>query len=151
MRGRQAKPVLDVRWTTADACTNIYFRRWVEDENYLLAFKKRHACWHSVWLLSCDCGRSLSLWALWSLCFAVLFALAYTYAIESFYINGQPQQVGFFDALYFSIVTFTTLGFGDVTAVSLAGKFTVAAEVIVGYVMLGGLISIFSNKLARRS
>jgi hypothetical protein len=27
----------------------------------------------------------------------------------------------------------------------------VMAEVIIGYVMLGGLISIFANKLARRS
>lgn len=56
-----------------------------------------------------------------------------------------------FSPYYFSIVTFTTLGFGDVTPLNMAGEFWVTAEVILGYVMLGGLISIFANKLARRS
>jgi len=32
-----------------------------------------------------------------------------------------------------------------------AAAWWVMAEVITGYVMLGGLISIFANKLARRS
>lgn len=62
-----------------------------------------------------------------------------------------PQPVNFGSALYFSIVTFTTLGFGDVVAASRAARVLVGLEVIVGYVMLGGLVSILANKLARRS
>ncbi len=49
------------------------------------------------------------------------------------------------------IVTFTTLGFGDVTPKTTKAALWVMAEVVVGYIMLGGLISILANKLARRS
>ena len=54
-----------------------------------------------------------------------------------------------FTPYYFSIVTFTTLGFGDVIPLNLAGEVWLAIEVVLGYVMLGGLISIFANKLAK--
>ena len=63
--------------------------------------------------------------------------------------SGQPLT--FWDCFYFSVVTFTTLGFGDVVADNTAARFLVTLEVIFGYVMLGGLISIFANKLASRS
>lgn len=53
--------------------------------------------------------------------------------------------------LYYSIVTFSTLGFGDISPISLESKHWVMIEVTTGYIMLGGLISIFANKLARRS
>ena len=49
--------------------------------------------------------------------------------------------------LYFSVVTFSTLGFGDVTPCNMAGQIAVMCEVFLGYVMLGGLISIFAMKL----
>ena len=53
--------------------------------------------------------------------------------------------------IYFSIVTFTTLGFGDVVAANTSARILVTLEVMFGYIMLGGLISIFANKLASRS
>jgi len=56
-----------------------------------------------------------------------------------------------FTPYYFSIVTFTTLGFGDVTPLNLAAEICLVLEVVLGYVMLGGLISIFASKFARRS
>lgn len=63
--------------------------------------------------------------------------------------SGEPLT--FWNAFYFSVVTFTTLGFGDVVADNASARFLVTLEVIFGYLMLGGLISIFSNKLASRS
>ena len=58
-----------------------------------------------------------------------------------------------FTSFYYSIVTFTTLGFGDVTPKPDAVWMQVAVtlEVIIGYLMLGGLISILAAKLARRA
>jgi hypothetical protein len=53
--------------------------------------------------------------------------------------------------VYYSVVTFTTLGFGDVIPNTIEASRWVMAEVIIGYIMLGGLISILANKLARRS
>jgi len=43
------------------------------------------------------------------------------------------------------------LGFGDVLPITQFAAFLVMLEVILGYFMLGGLISIFATKLARRS
>jgi hypothetical protein len=69
-------------------------------------------------------------------------------------INGNQthfRKPSGFTPYYFSIVTFTTLGFGDVIPLSKKAEIWLACEVILGYIMLGGLISILANKLARRS
>jgi hypothetical protein len=49
------------------------------------------------------------------------------------------------------LVTYTTLGYGDVTANSLIGEMLVISEVVVGYFTLGLLLSILANTIARRS
>jgi voltage-gated potassium channel Kch len=48
------------------------------------------------------------------------------------------------------VVTLTTLGYGDVIPASAGGQVIAMVEVVTGYVMLGGLLSILSNKMARR-
>jgi hypothetical protein len=53
--------------------------------------------------------------------------------------------------LYYSGVTFTTLGFGDINPRTELAAGLVMTEVTMGYIMLGGLISILANKLGRRS
>lgn len=105
-----------------------------------------------LWLIFADCGRSIWYWLAWSVAFALGFAGAY------YYLNLTPGAFKFtatlgndFDTmLYYSVVTFTTLGFGDITPLTQTAAYLVMAEVILGYVMLGGLISIFATKLARR-
>ncbi len=52
---------------------------------------------------------------------------------------------------YFSVVTYTTLGYGDVTPLHLVGEILVIIEVILGYTTLGLVLSILANKVARRS
>lgn len=80
--------------------------------------------------------------------FAILFGSVY----DSFDIIKLPERDDiFFSPYYFSIVTFTTLGFGDVLPLNWIGEIVVTIEVILGYIMLGGLISILSDKLSRRS
>ena len=68
-------------------------------------------------------------------------------------VNGDPVEPWLIPmrVLYFPIVTLTTLGFGDYTPASIPAQIVVMSDVVLGYVMLGGLISIFANKLARRS
>ena len=58
----------------------------------------------------------------------------------------------FTTAMYYSIITFTTLGFGDIIPLksSFWAQLFVVIEVIIGYLMLGGLLSILGNKFARR-
>src|SRR6266851_7122825 len=54
-----------------------------------------------------------------------------------------------FTPFYFSIVTYTTLGFGDVKPNNLPGEILVSAEVIMGYVTLGLLLAVLADKIAR--
>ncbi len=148
-----------------DGVANPFLKRYVADQQFIRAFNQANPVLARLWRWSSDYGRSLGLWALWSLFFALLFTFAYMPFpgwLPSWIQDWAPrfhQTTGFYsgrmltfsDCFYFSVVTFTTLGFGDVVADNAPARFLVALEVIFGYVMLGGLISIFSNKLASRS
>jgi len=109
--------------------------------------------WMFLWGITCGYGSNIWLWIFWSWFIAFIYGLTYWLAGDSLVkiVVNLPGNPGWFKYFYFSIVTFTTLGFGDVVPVSGLGEFIVATEVILGYVMLGGLISIFTNKLARLS
>ena len=105
------------------------------------------------WWLFADCGRTIWRWVVWSLIFAFGFACIFFYLNQggkafSIDVKGLPND--FHTMLYYSVVTFTTLGFGDITPLTRTASYWVMAEVIMGYIMLGGLISIFATKLARR-
>jgi voltage-gated potassium channel Kch len=56
-----------------------------------------------------------------------------------------------FSAVYYSIVTLTTLGYGDAVPASMSAQVIAIIEALLGYIGLGGLLSILSNKMARRS
>ncbi|HHO55300.1 MAG TPA: two pore domain potassium channel family protein, partial [Trueperaceae bacterium] len=61
--------------------------------------------------------------------------------------NTLSQPNNFLNSLYFSFVTFTTLGFGDISPISSIAKFLVILEVFIGYLMLGLLVTIISKKV----
>ena len=116
-----------------------------------------------IWWLTSRCGESFKRWLGWSTVIVLSFAFVYANVsaengkplVAECPISGvsNPADLGyppFITALYFSVVTFTTLGFGDVIPVSDWGKVAVGIEVILGYFMLGGLIALFANKLVRR-
>ena len=148
-----------------DEVANPFFKRYVADQQFIRAFKKANPMLAGLWRWSSDYGRNLGLWAFWSLFFALLFAIAYMpfpswlpawiqeWSPQFHQATGQysGESLTFWNSFYFSIVTFTTLGFGDVVADNATARFLVTMEVIFGYLMLGGLISIFANKLASRS
>lgn len=105
---------------------------------------------HPLWLIFADCGRTPWAWLAWCLAFVFFFAYAFSNwaGPGSFHIPHLPDT--FQTMLYYSVVTFTTLGFGDVVPKTNAAAWWVMAEVCLGYVMLGGLISIFATKLVAR-
>jgi uncharacterized protein YjbI with pentapeptide repeats len=127
------------------------FRLFLQDQDYLeeLLEMRRDRFWCFLWWLSSDCGRSLMRWAFWSLCIAFLYATIY-WLLGPRYFHVEHMPFGFTTVFYYSVVTFTTLGFGDIVPKSDVAAFLVISEVIFGYVMLGGLISIFAGKLSRR-
>jgi hypothetical protein len=78
-----------------------------------------------------------------SLVFASIF---YLMPVGSF--NHFDES--FFTAIYYSVVTFTTLGYGDITPVTWYAKLAVIIEVIVGYITLGSFVFIIGHKVSDR-
>ncbi len=124
-------------------------RRYIADENYLFEFQKTsrfHRALYLLWWATSDCGRSLFRWFVWLTCVTLIFAAIYS----QLGIDYGPHRT-FFSPIYFSVVTVTTLGYGDAVPASLAAQIFVTLQAITGYMGLGGLLSILGNKMARRA
>ncbi len=124
-------------------------RRHVLDENFLFEFRNQSPVneWvYRLWWLTSDCGRSATRWAGWTVIIALLFAGLYQLTDVSY---GDHET--WLSPLYYSVVTLTTLGYGDVLPASTGAQLACMAQVVIGYVQLGGLMSIFSNKMSRRA
>jgi hypothetical protein len=127
------------------------FKLFLQDQDFLEEYleKKWGKRIFFIWWLFADCGRSLGRWAWWSLLLALLFAYFF-WLLGSNSFNTQHLNFNFLTMFYYSVVTFTTLGFGDIIPKTTTAAMCVTVEVILGYVMLGGLITIFASKLSRR-
>ncbi|KPK87743.1 hypothetical protein AMJ80_11785 [bacterium SM23_31] len=133
------------------ASTNRQFIRDIQDQQFINQFKERHKFWYYLWHYSSDCGRSFGLFLEWCLVIALVFGFIYWFNGECWFENyGEWNWITPF---YYSIVTFSTLGFGDISPKlgNTIAQFTVMFEVFLGYLGLGGLISILANKLASRA
>jgi uncharacterized protein YjbI with pentapeptide repeats len=123
--------------------------RHVLDTNFIEEFRREsrsNEVLYWIWWVTSDCGRSLARWTGWTVLIALFYAVIYTRLAVDF--GGNETALS---PLYFSVVTFTTLGFGDVLPVTLFAQVVVMSEVILGYVSLGGMMSILSDKMARRA
>jgi hypothetical protein len=125
--------------------------RKIRDDMFLASFRKRHPFWHHLWWFSTDCGRSFRVLGAWCFVISVFFAAVYRFFLTDAFHTTTGLEFTWISSLYFSFVTFTTLGFGDITPIKSLAQILVTIEVIMGYGMLGLLISIMANKLARRS
>lgn len=92
-----------------------------------------------AWFLrtSCDYGRSFLRYLLWVLFFIVGYAGIYAALMDK----------SFFDCLYFSVVTFATVGYGDILPVSILEKAVVISEILIGYLMGGLLVAILAKRV----
>lgn len=148
MQGFEGASFIDADLRDTDFRGAYRLRRHIIDENYLHEFRSlgpRHELIYKLWWLSSDCGRSFGRWAAWTLLVVAVFAGAYEFVNLDYGDHPTPLS-----SVYFSVVTLTTLGYGDVTPASTAAQVVAMLEVVVGYLALGGLISIFANKMARR-
>jgi uncharacterized protein YjbI with pentapeptide repeats len=126
-----------------------FLHDFIEDQNFLAEYRGQGRSYewsYRIWWLTSDCGRSVGRWAACSAALALVFALLYTQVDVDY---GSYET--WLSPLYFSVVTLTTLGYGDVLPASVMAQVVVLLEVVMGYVMLGGLISLISNKLSRRA
>ena len=95
-------------------------------------------------------GHSFSRWGITVLLFISAFAGVYALldlnSVSTSMFEYYPARSGIFDYFYFSIVTFTTLGYGDITPVTVAEKVIVGIEVLLGFTMLGILINLIKRR-----
>ena len=143
---------------------NALFVRDAQDQDYLDSLEYRIAetrppllrrwqsFWFSLWGLI-DYGRSLVKPAGYALMVAAMFGLVYLmdmrlgWGLMDYSSSAESSLTPF----YYSVVTFTTLGFGDITPKHWVGEILIITEVVLGYTTLGLLLSILANKVARRS
>lgn len=149
IRGHVTADWIGADIANVDFCGAYLVRRTIEDQNYLHEFRTQNAlaAWvYRIWWITSDCGRSFARWGLWTLLIVAMFAGLYE-VVDVDYGEHRTSL----SSLYYSVVTLTTLGYGDVLPASAAAQLVAMSQVIIGYVMLGGLLSIFSNKMARRA
>jgi hypothetical protein len=129
------------------------FKRFALDQEYieeLRASGYAGKLTYIAWLLLADCGRSVWVWSLW--CLAVVLGFAGRFwmlgpdAFKHADLSWEPAT-----ALCYSAIAFSTFGFTEISPISKTATVSVVIEVILGYVMFAGLISILISKLARRS
>lgn len=90
--------------------------------------------------VSCDYGRSFSRYLLWVLVFIISYAGIY-------WCLPMNAKTSFFDCLYFSVVTFATVGYGDMLLITIVGKAVVISEILIGYLMGGLLVAILAKRV----
>ena len=143
---------------------NALFVRDAKDQDYIDTLKQAILDKPPGFLRNCDMalfwawglidnGRSLLKVAFYAAIIAMFYGFIYLldmhYGWQIMDYSNSAQT--WFTPFYYSVVTYTTLGFGDVTADSLFGEIFVISEVIVGYFTLGLLLAILANTIARRS
>ncbi|HDH96500.1 MAG TPA: two pore domain potassium channel family protein, partial [Proteobacteria bacterium] len=59
------------------------------------------------------------------------------------------RYVPFWTDFYYSVVTFATLGYGEIHPKNALGQALSIVEVALGYTMLGVLVSVIARKMSR--
>lgn len=97
--------------------------------------------------LSSHYGESFLRWGLTTVIFILVYGLLYA-GIDLLQTGGAMQaSSGFFDYFYFSVVTFSSLGYGDITPITDLEKILIGIEVICGFLMLGSFMALLQRKL----
>ena len=85
----------------------------------------------------------------------LLFVFLYILIIPIFaifyYCFTELSQFEFTDSLYFSVVTITTLGYGDITPQIDITKFLASSEAILGIVLVGLFLNALSHRISYRA
>jgi voltage-gated potassium channel len=81
--------------------------------------------------------------------FLLLFASAYVVMARASPASFSTHQLTRTDALYFTVTTFSTVGYGDITAASQSARLVVTAQMILDLLVLGLGIRAFIGAVQR--
>ncbi|NET09619.1 MAG: pentapeptide repeat-containing protein [Symploca sp. SIO2B6] len=109
------------------------------NQQKIFDYDRRYPIFSKFLFVTCDYGRSFVRFFIWCAGIVILFAFIY-------HLLDLLTFQGFWNNLYGSVMIFTTLA-TEVQTVSLLGKFFVAIEACIGYVMGGLLIGILAKRI----
>jgi voltage-gated potassium channel len=79
----------------------------------------------------------LTFWTLLAVVFACLYRLAdLTTEVPQFSIGGEARPIAFAEALYFSVVTLATVGYGDISPIQPLARMLTVAQIVSGLLLL---------------
>lgn len=119
----------------------VLLQEQARDQQRIDNLKGRHPILSTFLWATCDYGQSFIRFLVWYVGIIIFFAGAF------YLLNVSDKQMGVIDAIYFSVTTFTTLGFGDITPNTVSGKILVILEVLLGYIMGGLLVAILVRRI----
>ena len=87
----------------------------------------------------------LTCYSLLVICFASFYSLADYAHPPNFRIDGVARALTFPETLYFSVITLSTVGYGDISPATNLVRFIIAIEIVCGILLLlFGFNEIFS-------
>ncbi|WP_304942170.1 ion channel, partial [Vallitalea guaymasensis] len=92
-------------------------------------------CWTSYWVL-----------AMWAIIINLVYALIYWIKGTAFI---EPIK-DIHKSIYYSVITFTTLGYGEIHPNSTCTQYLVISEVIIGYIILAIFVMMIGNKVNKK-
>lgn len=79
----------------------------------------------------------LTFYSLITVIFAAIYRLIDRFdGVATFTFSGTARDIGFAESLYFSIVTLSTVGYGDIVPLTYAVRAVVAVQIVAGIVLL---------------
>ncbi|BCG62371.1 MAG: voltage-gated potassium channel [Methyloprofundus sp.] len=134
-------------WVILELCTNILF--WAYTSVYILKFILKHSIISSELIFA-----GIAVYFILGLAWASIYQLIEISHPHSFLIatlKTDSQNLSF-HMWYFSMVTLTTLGYGDISPVTMSARVFVVLEAILGQFYLAILIaSLVGRSIAQRS
>jgi len=80
--------------------------------------------------------------------FLIFFASTTIYVFEG---GGENDKIAnFFDAVYWSVITISTVGYGDITPVTPEGKFVTGFLIVTGIVLISFVTSVITTSMSER-
>ncbi|HSS43397.1 MAG TPA: pentapeptide repeat-containing protein [Solirubrobacterales bacterium] len=131
------------------------FIRHVLETDYIESFSSEHPFLAAIWGLTSCHSRSFLRTALVAVAFVLGFSLVYWLVpgmIErsDSIANLSEAHFQWFESIYYSTVTFTTLGASTIYPQATSGELVTLVEVVLGYIWLGYLVSILAQRATAR-
>lgn len=122
----------------------MYYRK-----HHFLFQKKRWRYFEYAFLdVTCKYGDSFLRWGITALTFAVALSWVYYFldrVVDPAFKGLSDGQ--YYDYLYFSVVTMTTAGYGDIVPLHPIARLIAGLEVFFGFIMLGVFVNLIQKKL----